>query len=109
MMERSEIARGEPLDAAEWARRFRRELAALTSTLARNGDAVEVHGWTLRLVWNDDGRRGLLLLYQPRDSECTGRGATVDGYVPIALELRTDPRAIADKVVRAIDTFAPKR
>jgi hypothetical protein len=50
----------------EWTRDFWSELVNRSHLLSRLGDAAEVFGWNVRLVWND-GRRGTIYLYDAKE------------------------------------------
>lgn len=88
-----------PMNAqsARWSIQFWSELVNLSRSVIRLGDEATIRGWTIRLAWDVDGKRGTVLVR---------RDTTVLGLLKDRVEhSRTiypnfDPRREADDLLR---------
>ena len=87
-----------------WTREFWSELVNCTSSLRRLENQAELWGWKIRLVWEDEGRRGVLYLHRdavPRRAANPQRDHRI--FVFPSFDPRAEARSLLDELY-AVDS-----
>jgi hypothetical protein len=85
-----------------WTREFWSELVNCTSSLRRLENQAELWGWKIRLVWEDEGRRGVLYLHRdavPRRAANPQRDHRI--FVFPSFDPRAEARSLLDELYDA--------